>query len=116
MWEKIETLAREIHFSDAKTKDFVVTSAAYGRIKYSLFKQAWTVLLYGAMGDKSKSYDCEKLSAAIAAYDRLWKEWRALKDTHPSCATLYKDVAFQNKPGIGAAVDRYRKICGSVPD
>ena len=111
MWEEIETLAREIHFPDARTKDFVVTSATYGRIKYSLFERAWAILLYGAMGDKSKSYDCEKLSSAIAAYDQLWKEWRTLKEAHPSCATLYQDVAFQYKPGIGAAVDRYRNVC-----
>ena len=32
-------------------------------------------------------------------------------ETHPSCATLYKDVAFQDKPGIGVAVDKYRKVC-----
>jgi hypothetical protein len=111
MWEEIETLARQINFPDAQTKDFVLTSAAYGRIKYSLFEQVWAISLYGAMGDKSKPYDCEKLSSAIAAYDQLWKEWRKLKETHPSCATLYQDVAFQNKPGIGAAVDRYRQIC-----
>jgi hypothetical protein len=112
MWGKIETLAREIHFPDARTKDFAVTSATYGRIKYSIFERAWAILLYGAMSDKSKPCDCEKLSAAIAAYDQLWKEWRTLKETHPSCATLYKDVAFQNQPGIGASVDRYRTICG----
>jgi hypothetical protein len=111
MWEEIETLARQINFPDAQTKDFVLTSAAYGRIKYSLFEQGWTILLYGALGDKSKHYDCEKISAAIAAYDQLWKEWRKLKETHPSCATLYQDVAFQHQPGIGAAVDRYRQIC-----
>ena len=112
-WKKIESLAHEIHFADAATQDFVETSCAYGRIKYSLFKQAWTILLYGGLGDKSKNYDCEKISAAISEYDRLWNEWRELKDSHPSCATLYKDVAFQNRPGMGAAVDRYRRICGS---
>jgi hypothetical protein len=111
MWRKIELLAQQIHFADPATQDFVETSCAYGRIKYSIFEQAWTILLYGTMGDKSKHYDCNKLSAAIAEYDRLWTEWRALKESHPSCATLYKDVSFQNKPGIGAAVDKYRKIC-----
>jgi hypothetical protein len=111
MWKKIEALAQQIKFSDATTREFVETSATYGRIKYSIFEQAWTILLYGAMGDKSKHYDCNKLSAAIAEYDRLWTEWRALKKSHPSCATLYKNVSFQNKPGIGAAVDKYRKIC-----
>ncbi len=115
MWKQIETLAQKIHFPDAQTKEFVVTSAAYGRIKYSLFEQAWTILLYGAMGDKSKPYDCEKFSSAIAVYDQLWNEWRTLKEKHPSCATLYQDVAFQNKPGIGAAVNRYRTVCGPPP-
>lgn len=110
-WKKIESLARQIHFADAATQDFVETSCAYGRIKYSIIEQGWTVLLYGAAGDKSKSYDCDKLSAAIARYDQLWQEWRELKSSHPSCAPIYKDLAFGNKPGLGAAVDRYRKVC-----
>jgi hypothetical protein len=112
-WKKIESLARQIHFADAATQDFVETSCAYGRIKYSIIEQGWTVLLYGAAGDKSKTYDCEKLSAAIARYDQLWQEWRELKASHPSCAPIYKDLAFGNKPGMGAAVDRYRKVCTS---
>jgi hypothetical protein len=113
MWERIETLAHQIHFADPATQDFVETSCAYGRIKYSIFEQAWTILLYGATGDKSGQYDYGKLSAAIARYDSLWDEWRALKKAHPSCATLYKNLAFQNRPGVGAAVDRYRSICAA---
>jgi hypothetical protein len=112
-WEKIEGLARQIHFADQPTQDFVETSCAYGRIKYAIIEQSWTILLFGAAGDKSKAYDYEKISAAIAQYDKLWQEWRTLKDTHPSCATIYKDLAFQDKPGIGAAVERYRKISAS---
>jgi hypothetical protein len=111
MWKKIETLARQIHFDDPARQDFVETSCAYGRIKYSIIEQAWTILLYGGLGDKSGHYDCGKISAAIARYDELWNEWRKLKVAHPSCATLYKDLAFQDKPGIGAVVDKYRKIC-----
>ena len=113
-WEKIEMLARQIHFADKQTQDFVETSCTYGRIKYSIIEQAWTILLYGAAGDKSKNYDCEIISAASAQYDKLWQEWRTLKDTHPSCATIYKDMAFGNKPGIGAAVEHYRKICAAL--
>jgi hypothetical protein len=110
-WKKIESLARQIHFANPATQDFVETSCAYGRIKYSIIEQAWAILLYGGLGDKTKHYDCEKISAAIQTYDRLWQEWRTLKATHPSCATLYKDVAFRNQPGIGAAVDEYRELC-----
>jgi hypothetical protein len=111
-WKKIELLAQQIAFPDTKTKEFAEASATYGRIKYSVMEQAWTILLYGEMGDASKNYDYEKISAAIAEYDKLWTEWRALKAQYPnSCATIYKDVAYQGKPGIGAAVERYRKIC-----
>jgi hypothetical protein len=44
----------------------------------------------------------------------LWQEWRSLKNMHPSCATINKDLAFQDQPGLGAAVERYRKICASL--
>jgi hypothetical protein len=110
MWKKIESLARQIHFADVPTQDFVETSCSYGRIKYSIFEQGWTILLYGAQGDSTKQYDREKMGSALAQYDQLWKEWRELKQAHPSCATLVKDVAFGNKPGLGAAVDRYRQL------
>jgi hypothetical protein len=108
-WEKIEMLARQIHFADKQTQDFVETSCTYGRIKYSIIEQAWTILLYGAAGDKSKNYDCEIISAAIAQYDKLWQEWRTLKDTHPSCATIYKDVAFRQQA-------RHRRGGGTLPE
>jgi len=115
MWKEIEMLARQIRFADPATQDFVESSCAYGRIKYSIFEQGWTILLTGALGDKSGQYDFGRLSAAIARYDALWKEWRALQAAHPSCATLYKDVAFGDKPGLGAAVDHWRKVCESAP-
>ncbi len=116
MWRKIELLAQQIHFADPQTQDFVETSCIYGRIKYSIFEQAWTILLYGRTGDKLGHYDCDKLSNALAMYDKLWQEWRGLKAAHPSCATIYKDVVFGNQPGIGAAVNRYRQICKNVPE
>jgi hypothetical protein len=110
MWKRIEELSRVIAFTDPSTKDFVTTSAIYGRIKYSIFEQAWTVLLYGQIGDQSHQYDTARIAAALSAYDRLWQEWHKLKDTAPSCSTLYKDRAFGNKPGMGAAMDRYRNL------
>jgi hypothetical protein len=115
MWKKIESLARQIHFPDAATQEFVETSASYGRIKYDIIAQGWTILILGAQGDSGGKYDTARISAAIAAYDKLWEEWRALKAGSPSCATLPLDVAYGNKPGLGAAVNRYRKAIGTVP-
>lgn len=110
-WTKIEKLSRQIHFANQATQDFVETSCTYGRIKFAIFQQAWTILLYGEMGDATKHYDYKKISAAIADYDKLWREWRELKAAHSSCPTLYHDTASGGRPGIGAAVERYRKIC-----
>jgi len=112
-WREIETLARKIKFADAAQQEFVETSAAYGRIKYAVFEQAWTILFLGAQGDATKRYDQRRLASAIHAYDQLWNEWRDLAASHPSCATLYKEVAIGGKPGIGAMVDGYRRICGN---
>ena len=110
MWKRIEQLAHEIHFADTNTQEFVEVSAAYGRIKYEIIQQAWTVLFIGKLGEKSGQYDREKIHSAIARYDQLWNDWRSLAEHHSGCATIYKDVGFDYKPGLGAAINRYRRI------
>jgi len=110
MWKHIEVLAQEIHFADTNTQEFVEVSCAYGRIKYEIIQQAWVVLFCGMLGDKTGHYDRERIRAAIARYDDLWQEWRGLASNHPCCATIDKDVGFDYKPGIGAAINRYRRI------
>ncbi len=110
MWKHIEQLAHEIRFADTNTQEFVEVSAAYGRIKYEIIEQAWTVLFHGKLGGISGNYDREKIRTAISRYDNLWKEWRNLANNHTCCATIYKDVGFDYKPGLGAAVSRYRRI------
>ena len=110
MWKRIEQLAQEIHFADANTQEFVEVSASYGRIKYEIIRQAWTILFSGKAGDASGKYDREKIRAAISRYDNLWQEWRNLEKNHACCATINKDVGFDYKPGVGAAVNRYRRI------
>ena len=108
MWKRIEQLAHEIHFADTNTQEFVEVSSAYGRIKYEIIQQAWMVLLYGKLGDQSGRYDRENIHLAMARYDALWKEWRLLNKNHSCCATIYLDVGFDHKPGLGAAINRYR--------
>ena len=108
-WKRIESLAKQIKFRDPATQEFVETSATYGRIKYAIFEQAWTILLLGEQAKKPKDLDRAAISRAIVIYDELWKDWRALKAAHPSCSTLCSDQGFMKKQGIGAAVNRYRK-------
>jgi len=40
----------------------------------------------------------------------LWNEWRVLAKAHSCCSTIYKDVGFDYKPGLGKAINRYRKV------
>jgi len=108
MWRRIEQLAREIRFVDTNTQEFVEVSATYGRIKYEIIQEAWTVLFAAKIVDKSAQPNREKIHAAIERYDALWKEWRSLAEKHACCATLYKDVGFDYKSGLGAAINRYR--------
>lgn len=108
MWREIERLAGEIRFADAETAAFVKTSATYGRIKYAIVEQAWTIFFTGKAGDDSGTYDTEKLAAAIKRYDALWKEWRELANSQPSCASIYQDLGFEGRPGMGAGANRYR--------
>jgi hypothetical protein len=112
MWRDIERLAGEIHFADEETSEFVRTSAAYGRIKYSIVEMAWTIFFAGKAGDASGTYDRETIARAIARYDALWDEWRSLKRNHPSCASIHLDVGFEGRPGMGAGVNGYRKKLG----
>jgi hypothetical protein len=48
----------------------VETSATYGRIKYAIFEQAWTILLLGEQGKQTNTLDRAAMNQAIAAYDR----------------------------------------------
>jgi hypothetical protein len=110
MWRRIEQLAHQIHFADTNTQEFVEVSCAYGRIKYEIIQQAWTILFAGKSGEISSQASREQIRMAISKYDLLWSEWRALAEKHACCASIYKDVGFDHKPGLGAAIDRYRKI------
>ena len=110
MWARIELLAKQIDFADPATKQFVVISCTYGRIKYAIIEQAWTILLYGQQGDITGHYERAKMLDAISAYYKLWDQWKQLKATNPACPTLPKDRARGDQPGIGAAVEHYRKL------
>jgi hypothetical protein len=113
MWARMAELARQIAWKDAAMSEFVQTSIAYGQYKYEVIRAGWTILFRGREGDASGTYDTATMRQALLDYDAAWSGWRKLKDTQPSCATLYKDVGFADKPGLGAAVDRYRTVAAS---
>ena len=100
-------------------KEFVVTSCTYGRFTFEIFEKGWTVMLLGTLGDKTGNYDQDRIASAIADYDRLWKEWRALKEASTSCATLYhsnycryiRGVRMEySDTGLDSSINKYRNL------
>jgi hypothetical protein len=105
MWCEIESLSRGLSVPDPKLAGFIRVSSSYGRIKAAIIEQMCRAVVFsheGKPGDR-------RVADAIREYDRLWDEWRKLLAAHPeSCATLYTDKAFGEKPGMGAAIDKLR--------
>jgi hypothetical protein len=119
IWKEIVELASEIEMENSDNQEFLKVSAEYGRIKYEIIEKAFTVMLLGFQGDKTGSYDKERINEAIAQYDNLWEEWKELKKNNPSCATIYfpdafsidsKGVSGNHSNGLGATIDKYRNL------
>ncbi len=110
MWARMADFAAQIHWKDSATADFVRTSIRYGQYKYEVIRAGWTILFFGREGDRAGTYDKPAIRQALREYDAAWTGWRQLRQDHSSCATLYEDVGFGNKPGLGAAVDKYRNL------
>ena len=108
MWRQIESLSRQIKFADAATQEYVQVSCTYGRIKYEIIEQAWTVLFLSGGAEKASVEARAKVRIALNKYDELWREWRQLVNSHDSCASLHLDVGFDHKPGLGEAINRIR--------
>jgi hypothetical protein len=120
MWKRMVELAKQIKTEDESLNEFLRSSTEYGRIKYEIIEKGWIVMLLGHIGDQTGAYNKERIRKAIARYDALWEEWKALEKNSPSCATIYEpngfairgvlDIYGNPETGIGASVDKYRKI------
>lgn len=120
LWKEIERQAGTIRMKRPEDAAYLQTSATYGRIKHELIANIFTICLYGKKSE-TESLNKAVMREAIARYDQLWEEWKQLKATHPDCATLYEPNAFKltdmtgvsgdSKNGIGATVEKYRKMC-----
>ncbi|MFZ6770014.1 hypothetical protein ACO0LM_23425 [Undibacterium sp. Di26W] len=107
MWREIELLMSQIRFATPERQSFARISASYGRIKYAIFAAAWTTLLLDQEGKIHGGQHRQRIRKAIEDYDRLWKEFDALKAL-PLCPTLPAPVARGGTAGLGAAMDRLR--------
>lgn len=102
-WGEIVRLADELHVPDPATADYIRTSSRYGLYLYRIYQAGFHLAALGRHGDRAA------IDRWIGAYDQGWSDLRRLKAEHPSCASLYLDVGWRHRPGIGAFVDSFRR-------
>ncbi len=119
IWREIELLSAKIKMKDPEDEKYLIVSATYGRIKYEIIEKAFTVVLLGYLGDKTGKYDKPRIRQALKQYDKLWSDWKKLKEDNPSCATIYYPYAFSIdskgvsgdiEHGLITRINKYRKI------
>ena len=119
IWEEMEKLAAGIEMKSDEDQNYLRISTTYGRIKYEIVKEAFTIMLLGYEGDQNGVYEMKKITTAIVRYDQLWNDWEELKAKNKECATLYYPDAFSINSngvsgnvegGLGATVNKYREI------
>ncbi|WP_310379107.1 hypothetical protein [Flavobacterium sp.] len=110
IWRQIEALSNQLTVSDTVTQEAIRVSSTYGRIKYELIEQMWILMIEDTNATVSGTMNDAIVNSALSRYDELWKEWRKLKESSATCATLYTDLAFKNtKTGsIGELVEKLK--------
>lgn len=111
IWLQIEALSKQLNCQNTNLQEAIRVSCTYGRIKYQLIEQMWKIMMAEGCYQQNIAINNQEIEEAIALYDRLWKEWKLLKQSSQWCATLYTDMAFRNqkKGSIGELVNTWKK-------
>ena len=122
IWRTIVSLADSIKCGDARTGEYIRTSARYGE---ALHRVMWHGCAVVYKGYEARTRGTTRDEAAIAlharAYDEAWADLYMLKATRGECASLYCDEYPRYVPkseavpdgvthmsGLGESVRRYR--------
>jgi hypothetical protein len=115
IWKKIVQLSRQVKSANPNDDTYIRVSSLYGLYLHRIIASGWQVMALGFEGDRTGVYNKKALRKGIAAYDKAWKAFNRLKQTEPTCATLYKPNAFIyvapsyfGEKGMGFSVNKYR--------
>jgi len=118
LWERITALARQIHWPDRATGEFVHISAEYGLRLFRVAEQGWRTLIAGRRLEQHQNAEAprlqQELEQALAGYDRAWANYQALAG-QPQCPSLYEPRYFSlpGQPpvsGLQDSVEHYRQL------
>jgi hypothetical protein len=109
MWQQMLELAGEIHFEDARTRDYVLISTEYGLRLYQIIQAAFQMQAIGPRGDKAA------LRTWLSKYDEAWTLYRQLPAKSAQCATLYKEgpALKTDREGIDQVVADLRAVANA---
>lgn len=106
LWKEIEVLAGTIMMDNPEDMAYLRTSATYGRIKHEIISNIFSICIYGKK-DLTDPENYKNLKHSISEYDRLWLEFKELKQNNQNCASLYEPNAFNiNKDGVSGNVEK----------
>jgi hypothetical protein len=74
---------RPRRFDDLHRTAFVQSSCRYGLMKYSIIEQGCTARLLATDTKMTDKDHKERIAAAVAAGDSLWKQWRVIAAGDP---------------------------------
>jgi hypothetical protein len=119
LWQKVVGLSKQVSMPNKADQEYVRVSSTYGLLLHQILAEGWNIMALGYTGDQTGKYDKLKIAESIKKYDQYWKAYEELKKNNPSCATLYKPYqwtydapTYHGEKGMGASVDKYRKIVG----
>ncbi len=71
----------------------------------------WQLMVARGQQRHGQTVDKEVVAKALQSYDKLWEEWRALKEKSRWCATLYTDRDFRGRKdgSIGELAEWWRE-------
>lgn len=117
IWKEMVDLSGIIKMNNKADQDYIAVSSRYGLLLHQIIAEGWNIMALGFVGDQTGSYDRQKLGLALKNYDKLWLDYRELKQQNTSAATLYQPYAFayiapsyHKDKGMKFSIDKYRKI------
>lgn len=101
-WERILQWADAVQLPDTATNEYLRVSSHYGLYLYRIYQAGFHLAALDSQRDR------DAIDRWLAVYDGAWADLRRLKANHSSCATLYDDIGFRDRPGIGQMVNKLR--------
>jgi hypothetical protein len=110
LWSKARNLFDEINIPDKDLKEYIGVSIEFALRLFNIVLCGWEITIEGFIQRKTGTCNLDKIKKSIEKYDKLWQQYRELKEYNACCATLYQGEYISERPGMDASVNECRKL------